>query len=152
MFGHGLIATVNKPTRVTRNTATAIEHIITNSVINAEFKRGIIKTDLYDHFPIFFIFKCVVDTTEAMEDFIYKQNYSGNSIETFKQKPREVNWNEVKQSNTANESYVKFSGICTSLYGEYFPKFKIRLNQRKNLSPWITKKYKKVIQEKAKII
>ena len=97
MFRHGLILTVNKPTRVTRNTATAIDHIITISVINTEFKTGIIKTDISDHFPIFFIFKCVVDTTEAREEFIYKRNYSGNSIDTFKQKLRNVNWNDMKQ-------------------------------------------------------
>ena len=30
MFRHGLIPTENKPTRVSRNTATAIDHIITN--------------------------------------------------------------------------------------------------------------------------
>ena len=68
-----LIPTVNKPTRVTRNTATATDHIITNSVINAEFKTGIIKTDISDHFPIFFIVKCFVNSTEASEEFIYKR-------------------------------------------------------------------------------
>ena len=67
MFQHGLIPTVNKPTRATRNTATAIDHH--NSVINAEFKTGIIKID---HFPIFFIFKYVIDSTKAREEFIYK--------------------------------------------------------------------------------
>ena len=72
MFRHGLIPTVNKPARVTRNTATAIDHIIINSVINAEFKTGTIKTDICDHFPVFFILKCVVDTTGAREEFIYK--------------------------------------------------------------------------------
>ena len=80
---HDLIPTVSKPTRVTRNAATAIDHIITNSAINAGFKTGIIKTDISDHFPIFFIFKCVVDTTEARKAFIYNRNYSGNSVETF---------------------------------------------------------------------
>ena len=79
MFRHGLIPTVKKPTRVTRDTITAIDHIITNSVINAEFKTGFIKTYISDHFPVFFILKCVVDTTEAREEFIYKRNYSGNS-------------------------------------------------------------------------
>ena len=133
---------------MTRNTTTTIDHTITNSVTNAQFKTGIIKTDISDHFPIFFIFKCVTDSTEAREEFICKRNYSSNSIETFKQKLREVNWNEVKQSNNANESYAKFSEICTSLYEECFPKFKIKLNQRKNLRPWITKGIKK----KAKII
>ena len=143
--------TVNKPTRATRNTATAINHIITNSVINAEFKTGIIKTDMSDHFPAFFMLKWVVDTTETREEFINKPNYSGNSIETFKQKLREGNWNEVKQSNNANESYAKFSEICTSLYEECFPKFKIRLNQRKNLSPWITKGIKISSKRKQKL-
>ena len=47
MFQHGLIPTVNKRTRVTRNTAAAIDHIITNSLINSEFKIDIIKTDIY---------------------------------------------------------------------------------------------------------
>ena len=151
MFRHGLIPTVNKPTRVTRNTATAIDHIITNSVINGELKAGIIKTDISDHFPIFFIFKYVVDTTEAREEFIHKRNSTGNSIETFKQKLREVSWNEIKQSKNANESYVKFSEICTSLYEGCFPKFKIRLNQRKNINPWITKGIKKPSKRKQKV-
>ena len=104
----------------------------------------------YDHFLIFFIFKCIAESTEAREEFIYKRNYSGNSIETFRQKLRKVNWNEEKQSNNANESYAKFSEICTSLYEECFPKFKIRLNQRKNLSPWIEKGIKKYIQKESK--
>ena len=64
-FVNLMIPTVNKLTRVTRNTATAIDHIITNSLVNAELKTGIIKTDISDHFPVFFILKCVVDTTEA---------------------------------------------------------------------------------------
>ena len=34
MFQYDMIPTINKPTRVTRNTATAIDHIITNTVIS----------------------------------------------------------------------------------------------------------------------
>ena len=143
IFRHGLISTVNKPTRVTNNTVTAIDHIITNSVINTDFKSGIIKTDISDQFSILFIFKRVVDTTDRREELIYKRNYSGNSIETFKQKLREVNWNEVKLSNNVNKSYDKFSKICTSLYEECFRKFKVRLNQRKHLSPYVIKGIKK---------
>ena len=68
MFRHGLIPTVNKPTRVTRNAATAIDHMTANSVINAVFKTGIIKTDISDQFPIFSLFKCVVDSTETRKN------------------------------------------------------------------------------------
>ena len=33
MFQYNMIPTINKPTRVTRNTATAIDHIITNTIM-----------------------------------------------------------------------------------------------------------------------
>ena len=52
-FEYGLIPVVNKPTRVTKNTATAIDHIITNSPLHKTINTGIIKLDISDHFPIF---------------------------------------------------------------------------------------------------
>ena len=112
-FPQDLILIVNKPTNVTRNTSSAIDQTITSSVINSELKTGIIKTDISNHFHIFFIFKCIADSTETMEEFIYKWNYSGYSIETFKWKLHEVNWNEVKQTSNAKETYTKFSEIYT---------------------------------------
>ena len=53
-FSHNMIRTINKPTRVTRNTATAIDHFISNTVVDTQFKSGIIQTDVSDHFPIIF--------------------------------------------------------------------------------------------------
>ena len=47
---NGMITTINKPTRVTRKTATSIDHILTNQLINVNFKTAIFKTDLSDHF------------------------------------------------------------------------------------------------------
>ena len=113
MFRHGLIPAVNKSADITTNAATAIDHIITNSVINAAFKTGIIKNNISDHFPIFFIFKCVVDTTEAREELIYKRNYSSNSIETFKQKLREVNWNDLTMQTNLTLNFLRYVLLCT---------------------------------------
>ena len=52
MFEFSMMPTINKPTRVTKHTATAIDNIITNCIINSDFKSAIVKTDLSDHFPI----------------------------------------------------------------------------------------------------
>ena len=58
MFSHNMIPTINEPTRVTKNTAsTVIDHFITNTVIDTEFKSGIIQRDLSNHFAIIFAFK-----------------------------------------------------------------------------------------------
>ena len=52
-----MIPTISKPTRITKKTATAaIDHILTNSFVENNFKTAIIKSDVSDHFPIFIFF------------------------------------------------------------------------------------------------
>ena len=55
IFQHSLVPIVNKPTRVTKNNATLIDYIISNSFMDQENLTGILKTDISDHFPIFTI-------------------------------------------------------------------------------------------------
>ena len=57
MFQFGLVPSINKPTRVTNKTISAVDHIITNSIYSNTFKTGIMKTDISDHFPIIYAFK-----------------------------------------------------------------------------------------------
>ena len=52
MFRYGMIPTINKPTRVTANTATDIDHILTNVITDTGFKTGISKSCISDHFAI----------------------------------------------------------------------------------------------------
>ena len=39
MFGHSIMPAINKPTRITENTATTINHILINSVMTIYEKR-----------------------------------------------------------------------------------------------------------------
>ena len=55
MFRYDMIPLTNKPTRATRHSSNATDHITTNSVKSYnDFKLAIIKTDLSGHFPIVF--------------------------------------------------------------------------------------------------
>ena len=74
MFRHGLIPTINKPTRVTRNTATAIDHIITNSVKMLNSKQVLSRLTYPITFP-YSSYLNVLYTTEVKKEFIYKRNY-----------------------------------------------------------------------------
>ena len=67
MFEFSMIPTINKPTRVTKHTATAIDNIITDCILNSDFKSALVKTDLSDHFPNIFINKLIRDPT-PMDD------------------------------------------------------------------------------------
>ena len=53
-FEYGLVPVINKPTRVTKNTATAIDILIQTHLYRT-INAGIIKLDISDHFPIFLI-------------------------------------------------------------------------------------------------
>ena len=52
LLSHGAFPLITKPTRVTKNSATIIDHTISNDTINV-LNPGIIQADLTDHYPIF---------------------------------------------------------------------------------------------------
>ena len=49
---NSMIPIINKPTRVARQSATAVDHILKNCFVNFDFKTAIFKCDISDHFPI----------------------------------------------------------------------------------------------------
>ena len=52
-----LAPVINRPTRVTKTSATIIEHILTNSIIDSPLHSGIMKTDISDHFAVLCLLK-----------------------------------------------------------------------------------------------
>ena len=153
MFGFSMIPTINKPTRVTKHTATAIDNIITNCIINSDFKSAIVKTDLSDHFPIIFINELmrVPAPTDDLENCVYKRDFTENALNCFKQALFETSWDSVKNLKQPNEAYNKFLEIFTELYQEYFPIRKIKIKPKRALSPWITNGIVKSSKRKQKL-
>ena len=56
LFGLGIFPLIDKPTRITRLTASLIDNIFTN-VLNKNITSGIFITDVSDHFPVFYYFR-----------------------------------------------------------------------------------------------
>ena len=52
MYQRNLIPIINKPTKVGKNSATVIDHIITDYLLTCDFKVVTSKTDLTDHFSM----------------------------------------------------------------------------------------------------
>ena len=73
IYRNGMIPTINKPGRVTRTTATVIDHILTNAFADGNFKTAIFKSDVSDQFPICFIIRSNKPKTENKTSFIYKR-------------------------------------------------------------------------------
>ena len=80
-----MIPTINKPTRVTRKTATAINHVLKNKFINVAFKVVIFKSDISDHFPVCIIISSTEKRVGNKHTYVYKKVITDEATEHFKQ-------------------------------------------------------------------
>ena len=60
LYQNNMIPTINKPTRVTRKTVTAIDSFLTNKFVDRTFTSGIFKCDVSDHFSVIFLILSVI--------------------------------------------------------------------------------------------
>ena len=82
MYANGFIPLINRPTRVTSQSATIIDHLYTNNlnVSNAMFQ-GILVTDITDHYPIFHMCRLFNSTSSIAEDeFFYTRRMNQSNL------------------------------------------------------------------------
>ena len=92
MYQRNLIPTINKPTRVAKNSATAIDHIITDYVLTCDFKTAILKTDLTDHFPIVIALKNDgLSQKHSKTKHLYERSYNEENIKAFNHRLLSIN-------------------------------------------------------------
>ena len=127
------MSVLNKPIRVTKNTATGIDHIFINPVTTTKFKTGIMKSDISDHFPIFFVTDHNIHTKETKESFIFRRDLFDISVEKSKYKLGTVSWDSIANSSGTNKAYDNFIEIFSSLYDECFPKRKLNQNLKSTI-------------------
>ena len=125
----GLILTINKPTRVTRKTATIIDHILTNSFIDTNFQTMIFKAHISDHFPISFLFQSTMPKLENTVTYITKRITKQDAIEKFNQDLYKTSWDISFLNKNPNEAYNMLLQKVKVLYDQYFPKQYIKIKR-----------------------
>ena len=69
IFEKGAIPIINRPTRISEHSASLIDNILTTDIFNDALKKGKIKSDVSDHFPIFFSIRL---TKEKLQEGVIK--------------------------------------------------------------------------------
>ena len=104
-FQSSLITLTNKPTRVTRTNATAVDHILTNAFLNKQIETGIIKTEISDHFPIFLITDPItLSEIKNKRTLLYKRTINTATKENSRKIYGRKTWNYIKQIDNPNEA------------------------------------------------
>ena len=135
-----MLPTITKPTRITENSATLIDNILTN---NYDVASDILVTDTSDHFLI------VVSTssnvrkkeTKSDEGKCYKRNYTNANVNHLKESISSIKWVEILHGDSVDEDYNKVVSTITDLIDKCIPLRKCNRSTKKDpMSPWITKR------------
>ena len=151
LFSYGMIPIINKPTRVTNKSATAIDNIFINSLYNNSLETGIIKTDISDHFPIFMAINNFDLSNYPSKLSFSKRIINDKSVTEFKNELANTNWNDVTKTTCPNESYNNFLKEFSRIYEKHFPVKEVTLKTKGIISPWITKGLTKSSKQKQKL-
>ena len=143
MYGYNTIPTINKPKKIGKNSATAMDHTIANC-IDCQFKAAILKTDVTDRFPIAMALKADQSFHQNQKvQNVHKRNYDEKAIESFKQRLE-----ELKKCEAPNEANEHLFETFISVYDNFFPKVKVRIKTKSLHNPWITKRIAKSSKRK----
>ena len=150
LYSHAILPLINRPTRVTQSSATAIDNIFTNNIDAIENGcHGILVTDISDHFPIFHIGNKEIKSMASGKS-VYTWNFSYKNKISFQHALSEIDWSEMYRQSDTSAAFSIFHATFTRLYDKHFPKRKVELKYN-NRKPWLTTGLKESIRIKNKL-
>ena len=150
VFQNGAIPLINKPTRVTTTTATLIDNIFTNNIFDSSLKKGIIKTSISDHFPVFVAINISKDKIKHKKTEIHQRIFSEQNKRNFSNDLQNINWN-LNNVEGANAQYEHFINIFSSLYEKHFPLTVKNIKMKNLMTPWMSLGLRKSSRRKQKL-
>ena len=147
VFQNGFLPLMQRATRVTKTTATAIDHIITDAIFKNKMTSGIIKADITDHFPIFTILE-KYNKNPPEKTKIMKRDFTEENIHTFEFLLKNIDWNRFLPLDSPNLAYDNFLKIFSDLYDITFPNKEIEIKTKHLRTPWIKKGLQKSSKRK----
>lgn len=153
MYSYSFYPTINKPTRITRTSATCIDNIITNNTYVT--KSGILTFDVSDHLPVFVKSNHCFERPVPKVTQVYRREETDDNINILNKRLSLVNWNDVlgTSTNNADVLYDRFLSKFMSIYNDCIPLTKCNQKGKKKCgrSPWITSGILKSINTKNKL-
>ena len=151
---------VLRPTRVTENSATLIDHAYTNDVENT-LSCNIITTDVSDHLGILTTISLDGSlgpkiSTKMHHDKKSNREYrifNESNNEKFKELIDSECWDKISDETNINTQFEKFNEIYVKHYNTAYPTLKNKVrrkNERKNSKPWTLPWLENAIKRKQK--
>ena len=144
-----MIPLIRKPTRVTAQTASLIDHFFTNDLFDAfNHPRSILCATFTDHYGVVHISEGNLKSSQENE-YVTKRRMNQSDINMFVDCIRHTNWSSVTQHSNEQSACNSFREILSEIYNSCFPwSSKKRYHNRK---PWLADGLKNYINPKNKL-
>jgi hypothetical protein len=113
-----MLQIVTKPTRYSGNSATIINHVITNFQSNS-YDTVILTSQLSDHFPVVYLREDPIATDSPK--FIECRNFSQDNNLAFGTVLSGTSWGHILECNDTQIAYNLFHDTFFNLYELFFP-------------------------------
>ena len=128
---------ITKPTRITKNSATLIDHIFTNNInIDSDHVQGILCCSISDHYGMFHV-TCASCVKAAEENPIMKRDMSSKNIQKFISEINKIDRSCVTEIDDTQLAFTEFHEIFIKKHNCCFP-FKKQERVYFNRKPWFT--------------
>ena len=144
---HGLKQLITSPTRITENSSSLLDHVLTNSTDRVS-QSGVVDTSLSDHQLIYCTRKISRIKFNAHK-YIRIRSLKNYNQSLFLEKLNEINFPDYSKFETVNDAYSDFVGKVTSVIDQIAPMKEIRV---KNNSPdWFDAEIHEEIETRDKL-
>ena len=149
-FQNSVFPVINRPTRVAKTSATIIDHILANTIIDSPLHSGLVKADISDHFAVFCLLKTNFEQSN-MKNIVTKRDINEASIKHFKSLFNSIDWDLVTQISLPSHSDSIFLERFVQIFDQTFPERKLEINAKNLVSPWITRGLRKSSRKKQRL-
>lgn len=123
MFSFGLWPTIDKPSRITKDTATLIDNIFSTVIVQTTC--GLLINDISDHLPIFMIMHSTKSSNAPQNSeslFRLGQTRTPGRLESSKEELKSCNWEKLGvYVDDPNQAYEAFLIHFLNVYNKYCP-------------------------------
>ena len=147
IFSLSFMPLIHRPTRVTNNTASIIDNILSNWH-NIDFISGILPCDISDHFPIFNIISLKSSPVNFTSQYKYIREINELTISNCSSMLSNIDWSNTLDCFDADTSYNSFITRFNGVLNISMPLKRIKLNRKHSAKPWITKSMLTLIKQK----
>jgi hypothetical protein len=147
MHMHSFSPIINKPTRITKTTATLIDNIWINSKSNNLYN-GIILNDTTDHFPIFLTERHTKVQYRHETKYTTKRQLKDHNITSLKNDLSILKWHNVLKCQNPEEAFNIFDETFLKYLNKNCPIKLCKISTSNNDKKWITNKLKNACRKK----